>query len=266
VQWEIAHYSRGHGGYSVVPGWEHFSKLFVYLTTTFLSKNAALATAAAALVVAGAAYLVKTQARVGAWFLSLPVLYCVYMSSQRVMIVRNYQLLLPFFAVLMGWGLLAATAATRARPRLQLLVGTAAALFVVYNLGVATTSSLGIRRPRESSPGSAIEARLSSSPGTRFFLSAASLNAVGAEAPSRHANVVAQAARADEIIFFSKEISDWRVFPANVPGRYRTLWSRSDEVNWDYYPSWLGYDRALEVPAREVAFGPLIANLTRAQQ
>lgn len=261
VHSEMAHYSRGHGGYTVVPGWDHFSKLFVYLASVFLSKNTVLAVMASTLAVLGAAYLVKTQAKISIWFLSLPVFYGLYMSAQAVMIVRNYLVLLPYFAVLMGLGLFAATSAAQSRRGLRFLFGTAAVFFIVYNMSIATKSSLGIFRPNTTSIKLTIESRVKSSPETRFFLSPASLNIVSAAFASNHSNIVETIGLADKLIFLSNEVTDWRLFVGNVPGRYHTVWSRLDEVNWDFYPSWDGHDRVLEVSANESEFGPLISEV-----
>ena len=51
----------------------------------------------------------------------------------------------------------------------------------------------------------------------------------------------------DRLIFLSSEVINLKLYKANVPGRYRTVWSQMEEVNWDYYPSWLGNYRILEI-------------------
>ena len=231
----------------------------MYLGSVFLSKNTVFAVMASALAVVGAAYLVKTQGKISIWFLSLPVLYVLYMSGQRVMIVRNYLLLMPFLAVLMGLGLFAVTLATESRRRLRFLLCTAAVCFIVYNMCVATKSSLGIYGTHTTSARSAIANRVISSPETRFFLSPASLDLLGADTASQQTNIVETIDLAEKLIFLSNEVKNRGLFIANVPGRYRTVWSGVDEVNWDFYPSWAGKHRVLEVSAKESRLQPLIS-------
>ena len=261
VRFEMAHYSQGHGGYSVNSFWEHFSKLFVYLTSVLLSKNTVLALAATMFAVLGAFYLLKSHIEIGIWFLSLPIFYSLYMSTQSVMIVRNYILLLPFFAILMGLGLYATTSAAQNRYGLRFLLGTAAFFFIVYNMSVMTKSSLSIFRPHTISVKSAIESRLISSPEIRFFLSPRSFDFLGVASGSKHYNITDSIDLADRFIFFSSEVSDWKLFLANVPSRYRTIWSELDEVNWDFYPSWEGHSRVLEISAKEKDLNPLISGI-----
>ncbi len=261
VHYEIVHYNNGHRGYTVVKGWDHFTKLFVYLTSVFLSKNTVLAVTAIVLAVLGTAYLVKTQAKISIWFLSLPVFYGLYMSAQSVMFVRNYLLLLPYFSVLMGLGLFAATSAAKSRHGLRILIGTAAGFFIVFNMSVATKSSLGIFRPHTTSVGSAIESWVMASPKTQFFLSPASREFFSATSASNHSNIVETIDLADKLIFVSDEVTNRASFVANVPGRYLTVWSSMEEVNWDFYPTWEGHHRVLEISTNESELGPLISEV-----
>lgn len=247
---EMSHYAEGHGGYTVTPGWPHFSRLMAYLGLVLLSENLIAAAAATALAIVGIAFLLKTQMRTAVWLLSLPILYIAYMSMQRVMIVRNYLILMPFFVVFAALGLSALARASRSRPVLRYSVIGGALALVAFNLCVATSSSLSIVSPNTASKTSALEQRLGSAPGTKFLLSPACQALFDGDPAHRPANVVASMASADRFIFDSNEVTDWQQFAANQRGRYRTIWTRMHEVNWDYYPSWAGSPRVLEVSAR----------------
>ena len=247
---EMEHYAESHGGYTVTPGWQHFSRLATYLGLVFLSRNVVLAAAATALALAGVVFLFKTQARTAVWLLSLPIVYVAYMSMQRVMIVRNYLILMPFFAVFAALGVAALARAARGRPILRYSVFGAALALVAFNLCVATLTSLSIVSPNTTSKSAALEKRLASAPRTKFFLSSACQALLGGDPAHRSANVAGSMASADRFIFDSSEVTDWQQLAANQRGRYRTIWARMQEVNWDYYPSWAGNPRVLEVSAR----------------
>jgi len=137
-----------------------------------------------------------------------------------------------------------------ARAPLRAALAGAAALLVVFNLGVAARSAWSIVSPSPATQKQALERRLSSAPGTRFFLSPACQALLAESPPYRATNVVDAMASADRFVFVSSEVEDWTQFAANKRGRYRTVWKRMDEVNWDYYPDWHGSPRVLEVSAR----------------
>ena len=67
----------------------------------------------------------------------------------------------------------------------------------------------------------------------------------------RPANVVADLGAAERVVFVTDEVRDWRQLAANRPWRYRTVWGRMEDVNWDYYPTWEGHPRVLEVSASD---------------
>ena len=258
---EMLHYARGHGGSTVAPGADHLGRMLSYLGLTLLSKKTPLAAAAAALALGGAVHLARRGPRAAVWLLALPVAYIAYMSSQRVMLVRNYLVLLPYLAVLAGLGLQALRAALdRARgARLaSALPAAAASLFVAANIGLAGIDALHICRPSPPPAAEAVRTWVRSHPERRFYLSPACA-ALVATPPA--ANVAATIAEADHVLFSNGEISSRRLFPANRRGRYGTVWQRFDEVNWDYYPSWSGHRRILDIATRDPDVAPLLAEL-----
>lgn len=263
VQHEIHHYSNGHRGYTVAAGGDHFSKLFFYLVVVFLSRNPILAIGASGLVGLGAIYLLRKYGNTSFWFLSLPILYILYMSSQKVMIVRNNQLLLPYFASLMGVGLFAIISIIQKRSYkryIHILLYILATFFVIYNLTVATESALSIFRHQDISIQSSIESQIISNPKTKFLLSPQSLKIMGADKVTKYPNIVTKASAADKLIYVSYE-GKYLLSVANTYGRYTTIWSCVDEVNWDYYPTWEGHYRVLEISAHEQDLKPLISSI-----
>jgi hypothetical protein len=263
VSYERAHYGQfGHGGYSVTPGWDHFSKILVYLAAILLSENAALAVTASVLAISGVVHLARKQPRIAVWFGALPLLYIAYMSLQKVMMVRNYLLLLPFLAVFAALGLGAAASVT-SRFHIRSIVCGAAVFFILYNLGVATMASLSVLHPNTQLEGAAIAERISSSPRTRVYLSPACRELMTADFLEKHRNIAESPNTADRFVFLSTEVPSWRSWKANVPGRYRTIWARLWDVNWDYYPSWEGFHRVLDISASDPELEPLRKQVAR---
>jgi hypothetical protein len=248
VQGEMIHYRSGHHGpYTVIRGLWHTVYLTEYLGTVLMSRNVVLAVVAAALAAGGARALARSRPRIGFWLLSLPVLFIAYMSMQRVMIVRNYLILLPIIGVLSSLGLAGLLRVSARRPALVLVVVGFALAMIVFNFAVATHSAWTIVHPSRVSRREAIEQRLSTAPKTRFCLSPAT-RALLEESPAfRAANVVSSLDSAERFIFASDEVADHNQFLGNQRGRYRTVWARMDDVNWDYYPTWVGSPRLLEV-------------------
>ncbi len=247
---EMMHYQFGHGGHTVASGWPHFVKIAEYLGLVFLSEQPVLAAAGAGLALLGAVTLARTRRSVAIWLLSLPVLFVAYLSLQRVMLVRNLLILLFPMAVLAGIGIAELWRRAAGRRPARLGVAALAAIFTLYNVGVAARSAWSVVSPNPVTQKQALERRLATAPATRFHLSPESRALLEREPAFRPANVVGTMDSADRFVFLSSEVQDWTQFAANRRGRYRSLWKRMDEVNWDYYPDWVGAPRMLEVSAR----------------
>src|SRR5262249_7351806 len=166
-------------------------------------------------------------------------------SMQKVMLVRNDLVLLPVLAVLAARGLTWLLRLAGARAPLRSTVAGAAAVLVVFNLGVATRSAWSIVAPNPGTPKQALEPPPASPSRLRFRLSPACRALLGETPAFRATNVVDSMAAAERFVFVSDEVSDWTQFLANRRGLYHTVWQRVDEVNWDYYPDWHGYPRIL---------------------
>jgi 4-amino-4-deoxy-L-arabinose transferase-like glycosyltransferase len=239
---EVHHYSSGHGGNTVSAGLPHFLRLATYLALVFLSSQPAIAITESVLVLAGMAGLFRRDAKAGLWLLSFPVAYLFWITSERVMIVRNALVLLPWLATLAALGLLAAWDAARAPALRRSLVAVAIAI-VAYDVGFAMWADASVRSPNPTSQQEALVRDLAAHPGTHFYLAPACRAMVGGAAT----NTVTDIARADRFVFLTSEVKDWHDFAANRPGRYHVIWRRWMDVNWDYYPSWIGSPAILDV-------------------
>src|SRR5262249_4511410 len=94
----VRHYATGHNRYTVSARVDHASRMLVYIGTVLLSPFPLVAMGLTGAAVWGAAVAFRTSPRVAAIALAYPVLYMIYFSSQRTMIVRNLLVLSPFVA------------------------------------------------------------------------------------------------------------------------------------------------------------------------
>lgn len=244
---EVNHYRGGHGGYTVGTGPEHLYLMFVYLVGETLSPFTPVAIVLALVAVYGAVTLVRDDRAGGWWFLSLPLAYVAYMSTQRVMIVRNYLLLIPLLAVLVGVGL-AAVARRLGPSRVAgfVLSGLLVAA-VLANGAYALDAARSVTRPPGEEPATAVRAFVAAAQTGSIALSPEVSRLVSGGGKTR----TVPADRAQTYVYDSAEVEDWTLLPSNVPGRYTSVWAERSEVNWDYYPSWMGSRRILAVDIDE---------------
>lgn len=256
VREELRVYALGHLGYTVSGPVEHLALSLVWLGRSAFTRYPEVSLFFAGLAPLGAAALLREGRRRAAVFLSFPVLYLAYFSLQKVMIVRNLLVLLPFLAVLAaaGWS---EVRRRLPRPSYRVLFTGATALFLLLELGWLARSAASIRAPGEDVPG--LAAYIDARPGTRFLLSRGAAAALSDLDSRRRENVVAAPGSGAELaVLFASEVDGAR-WTANRPGYVRT-WFGPYEVNFDYYPTWQGRDRLLVMPTdRVVGLGPFEA-------
>ncbi len=251
--WQIAVYQTGWGPYTIEPGWEHLKHATQYFALAWFSHFKPIAVSLFAAAVIGAISLLRRRCWADAAFLlPVPVLYFLYFSTQKVMIVRNLQLLGVFAALFAARGLTGLWSWARAHvdlPPRPLLVGAGAvvALMLLANatwLAVAA-QSIRVRRTREFGP-PAVE-WMARHPEHKFSLSPnlrAGLVGAGLTLPP---NVVADRAAATHIGQFAKiDHSLGAGWLANDPWMTAAAFGPF-ELNFDYYPTWYGDDRIVFV-------------------
>lgn len=261
---EVSHYRRGHGGYTVAPGFDHLSKILGYLVFCGFSKFSALAICYFMLVLLGTGALLHRRNDDALWLLVLPVAYLAYMSSQRVMIVRNYLLVLPVLAVLAGVGV--QVLVNCSRRLLRQVLPSMAVVGIVVGLWVFACASRRIEHRICADPGGALIAWLRNQPDEKFCLSPQARRLIQDRLLVAPVNVSNDPAHASHFVYLSTEVVERSLLPANTFGRYRTVWSAFDDVNWDYYPTWVGSLRILDVSTDDASVKGLILRAMRSDQ
>lgn len=248
IQFEIAHYQSGHPGYTVEPGWQHFTLLASYLSTVFFSKYAWFSICFFAFALMGLfAILRENPAKFETWiFLSVPLFYIPYISLQKVMMVRNDLLLFPFLAVLSARGIAAVWNLDFIRKSMtaKFFIPVLLALGLSLNFIWLVDSATSILTRRSLDQAQALQEYLLANPGTTFYLSTPAKRMLPNENIEGLQNVVNRPSLAEKYIYLSHEVENPL---ANRRGVYDAVFGPY-EVNFDYYPSWDGDSRVIIMP------------------
>lgn len=240
-------YSRGHLGHRVSPGPEHLLRVGEWLVLSFGSRWAAVSVAFSALAAVGVVALVRESRRLALLFLAFPVLYLAFFSAYRAVIVRNYLVITPFFAVLAARGLaLLLERVPRGAPRAA-LAGIAAAALLANALWLARAAE-SIHSRADEPVVRELAAHLAAHPGVRYAASPRVLADLHRDGFRPGAHVGRALGGADEVVVYASEAYGHLV--ACRPGfGLTTTWFGPFDVDLDYYPGWLGPDRIVVLPA-----------------
>jgi hypothetical protein len=238
------YYSMEHPGYNVARGFEHLSRMLIYLGLALFSKFAAIGIFFSLLSVVGVYAVVREKDR-AMWFLLLfPALYLGYFSLQVVMIVRNILILAPFLAALAARGSSFIEARLLEKRRIA-FYRAALVLCLVVN-GAWELHAMQTVRHRDGINQTAELAHyIDQRPTKRFLVPKVFLPQLG-----DRANITADVGQPSDLAVFSTYDAKGRFdgrWPANRYG-FVTKWFGPYEVNLDYYPSWWGNHRLVVMP------------------
>jgi hypothetical protein len=175
--------------------------------------------------------------------LFVPV-YVLALSSSALVIVRNYLPVLPALALCLMWGLEAFFTAGRAR---RALAAAVCAAWAAVNGTHIVTTALSVRRDwNDASLARAVQGYIEAHPDERFLVSrrlaTASANAGVPLLGLPNARSIQQNGDFDCLVYLPAE------YRGQLPGATRIGYFRavfgSREVDYDYYPDWIG--RGLE--------------------
>lgn len=246
---ESRHYATGHGVHTVARGPAHLAKMLGYVLGPLLSPRWPLGFVLGALALAGAWAAWRDGSRTMRALAITAGAYLLYLSAQRVMLVRNLLWLTPLLAAWTARGI--TFAAERVPARLPRSIGVAPAVIAAFILALdaAFVADAAKRVPDRKLDGHAARAvaAVLSYPNARFYLTStarARFAEAGAPIPP---NVVPRGNEADYVIGLFAELPAEGV-PANVPNTF-ALGLTAPEVNLDYYPTWLERDRFVALRA-----------------
>jgi hypothetical protein len=258
VLYEMQHYASGHAGHTVSAGLEHGWRMLVYFSTVVFSPFPMIAGSIFGLAVIGGIALIHKEPTQALLFLSFPILYFLYFSMQRAMVVRNLLVLVPFLAVLAARGAGTIWKWTQPAPprnrsvsrliRVGLLTGM---IFVgCVNAGWLFYAAETIANRTSDRFAAEAARQIEKEPQRRFFLSPLVRTHFKQVAQSLPVNVTTDEAEAERVLLYASEaLKTWQSWPANRPSLTEG-WFGPYEVNFNIYPNWWGDDRIIEITRR----------------
>ena len=241
VRFEMAHYKTGHGGgHTIVPGLPHLKAELAYLALVVFSPYPPIACLFFALAVLGAVQLLRGDRWMAAALLVFPVVYVGYMSTQRVMVARNLLVVVPFLAALAGRGAGQCLAGVeRFRRGSATVVAITAALFVVNAQWLVAA---GRSATAHGNPEAALLGVLADPGAPACRVSPHLRQALSKAVPVLPGSITRESESPAWAAFYTSDVRNSGRWTAN---RYdyalRVFGPR--EVNFNYYPSWIGQDR-----------------------
>lgn len=242
VEFEMWHYSFGHSKHTVSDGVEHLLKNIEYLMTVQLSHFPLIAVTLFLLAIIGGIILWRESRRLAILVLLFPVMYLLFMSLQRAMLIRNLLILVPFIAVLGGIGLQWVWEILRTRwLRIILIFSVGAMLSVNVVWLIYTAGTIQARYTTQYLDD--LRTWIEQHPDVNYFATTLVWDALGDDAPD---NLTPDFTDADEVLVYLNEIQEVDPMPANVPRLF--LWQfGSWEANIEYY-TWHGDARIVLLP------------------
>jgi hypothetical protein len=236
--------SGDHGGYSVPAGLTHLWRMLVYLGADFFSTNLAVALGGSLFVLLGTWGLIRESRWQAALFLSFPTIYLLYMSTQRVFIVRNVLVVTPFLAVLGARGV-SLTFVWLRGARVAWLRGARHALVAVAIVAVVINAAWLYRAARSivaATPQRALSdlaGYVAIRPKGTVFASVAVRSALAA-GRFDISRLAVRAGDAREVAFYPY---DWLGDHSSNVWRAARTWFGPFELNWNRYNDWAGFQR-----------------------
>lgn len=270
VRVEITHYHTGHpGGHSISPGLPHLRAELDYLGLVAFSHYPIIAGIFFALALVGAAWVVHRDRWMALALLPFAVIYPLYMGSQSVMLVRNLLVVVPFLAILAArgagvcraaaarwrWGVDLDGAASGPRPRAgnagsAAVIGAVGALLAV-DAAWLVAACRSIREGNE--PERELLEYLSRRGASPCVLTPSLRSALAEKTSALPPSIVPAGSDAARwIAFRASEVPDRTAWVANRRD-YTIRWFGPHEVNFNYYPSWIGRDRILLMRLEDAA-------------
>lgn len=242
VEFEMWHYSFGHSKHTVSGGLEHFLKNIEYLATVQLSHFPIIAVIFFLLTIVGIIALWRESRRLATLILTFPLIYLLFMSLQRAMLIRNLLVLVPFIALLISLGIEWLWQKSN-RWWMKGLIIFVIVGGVTLNASWLVYSAHTITQRHTPSYLDELRIWVNQSPDSQYFASQKVLESLGGDVP---VNLNDNLNEADEALVYLKEIQEVEPMPANIP-RFFTWQFGSWEANIEYY-TWHGDDKIVLLP------------------
>lgn len=247
IRYEMLHYATVSGCNEVFSFSEHAYKLSQYLAFSALSPYTGIAAFFTILSGLGMYDWLKKSREEALIFLGIPFLFFFYINFQKLLIVRNDLLFIPFLVLLSMRGLSfiieKITLFWATKPRLSL--GIKGGFYIIFLLCIGMNffylykQAILIRNRSEKSTALDLQDYLYNTKSVIVYPSPATIAFFSQEKLTKYANITFSPQKATHYLFLSSEYNN---LPSNIKGIY-TIIPASPEVNFDFYPNWKGDTR-----------------------
>jgi hypothetical protein len=229
---------------TVIPGWPHFSQMTVYFIFYLFSKYNFASLVISAFVFIGTAHALREKKWEVFGLFVVMFIYILYVSSFRVMIVRNDLYVLPYFVVLAAYGVYSIHEHIKSSGLVR-AVDALLAVVIACSLYGIITASWSIYAMSSDNMNKDVADFLKKHPGNRYYFS----RQVRLGLPPGY-DIARQPTNGPAfLVFFKSEVKD-QDFPPNGFGRYGLV-SGPQDVNLNYYPTWSGVDRIVVIKLKD---------------
>jgi hypothetical protein len=226
------------------PGWEHFSKIMVYIALSLFSKYPLVSFIISVLCLTGTGHaLFNKRWDIFGLFLSM-FAYIAFVSLLKTMIVRNLLYVLPYFVVLAAYGLQALHNRIKKRNGILALDAPLICL-LAFSLYAIVVASWSIYKKDAIDMKQDLALFLKENGGNKYVFS----NGVRQLLPAGY-QPVNSADHANVLLVFLKNEVNLEHFSVIAFGRYKTIAGPTD-INFDYYPDWSGPDRIVIINLKD---------------
>ncbi len=240
VLYQMRLYKSGHGGYTVHAGFEHLSLIVSYVALNGLSPFAPIALLLFGISLYGMSVAWRLDRPATAFLLAFMILYTLYFATQVVMVVRNYLILLPLIAIFTAIGLRRIIELLAPRRWAVATVITTIIATLLANAGWLFVSAASVRNENPEQTLLQFQQFALSHPDRQIYATPL-IRAQFAHAKAALPPNITTSPGAPETALYMSEAGAWD-WLANAKGYAHAIIGPND-VNFDYYPSWVGLDR-----------------------
>jgi len=233
-------YSHGHEVHTINGGSEHFLRMMQFFSLVLFSPFAPIALIFFLFVLVGAYATWKENWNLALVILAFPVLYILYFSTQRAMILRNQLIVIPFLAVLVGRGVAYVVEQLRNPMARRVVASVVAALLIVNGVWLFYAAQTIVDRSTDRFTRE-FAAYISAHPNEHVYVTPAVMTDLALVGMKASSNLNSSLDDADLAAFYGLKDA-LECIPANRPDTI-LRWFGPLEVDYSYYTTWPGNDR-----------------------